>query len=194
MNNYDYLIKIVVVGDISVGKSSIVNRFCDNIYDDNLACTMGVDFQIKSMTIANKKIKLHIWDTAGQERFRSITTSYYRNAQAILLVFDLTNKNSFEKLKQWLNDIANNITETNYKLILVGNKCDLPFSIDKDEINEFVITNNLTYIECSAKKNISVEDSFVKIISMVLDSGTAKDKKGVYIDLSNEKISYLLLF
>lgn len=188
MEDYDYLVKLIIVGDVSVGKSSLVNRFCEGVYDDNLACTMGVDFQIKSLMVGGKKFKMHIWDTAGQERFRSITMSYYRGAQAVLLIFDLTNPNSFTTLNKWLYDLDNNILDSNYKIILVGNKSDLPAKINKEDINKFVNDNKMVYIECSAKNDINVNNLFTKIIELVSASGTVRDTKGQYIKLSSGSV------
>ena len=123
MEEYDYLYKILLIGNSSVGKSSIFNRYVDNCYSDLSVSTIGVDFKIKTLKINNKIIKLQIWDTNGQERFKAITNSYYRNSHGIIVVFDITDRKSFTGLRNWLND-ADRYSENTCK-ILVGNKSDL---------------------------------------------------------------------
>ena len=123
-NDYEYLFKILLVGNSNVGKSSLFLRFVDEIWKENFVPTIGVDFKIKSIKIDNKTIKLQIWDTAGQERFKSILSSYYKGANGILLLYDITNINSFKSLSNWLIDIEKNSSK-NVKKILIGNKCDL---------------------------------------------------------------------
>lgn len=184
MDNYDYLIKLIIIGDINVGKSSLVSMYCEKYFDDNSACTMGVDFQTSIVQVGNKRVKTHIWDTAGQERFRSITMSYYRDAQAILLIFDLTNTETFNNLAKWMANVNTHVTIDNYKLILVGNKSDLEPAVKKESIQKFVAENNLTYIETSAKKNVNVDNLFVRIVELVLESGAVKDNNGKYISLT----------
>ncbi|CAN6475599.1 unnamed protein product [Victoria cruziana] len=123
-NEYDYLFKLLLIGDSSVGKSCLLLRFADDSYVDSYISTIGVDFKIRTMELDGKTIKLQIWDTAGQERFRTITSSYYRGAHGIIIVYDVTEKESFNNVKQWLNEIDRYASDTVCKL-LVGNKCDL---------------------------------------------------------------------
>ncbi|CAF5125863.1 unnamed protein product, partial [Rotaria magnacalcarata] len=122
--NYDYLCKLIVVGDAGVGKSSILSRFADNTFDESYLATIGVDFKISKIERNGITIKLQIWDTAGQERFRTIMSSHYRGAQGFIIVYDVTNAQSFENIKAWLDSIDRNANE-NAKKLLVGNKCDL---------------------------------------------------------------------
>ena len=128
MTDYDHLFKILLIGDSNVGKSSMLVRFTDGTFSDKFTTTIGVDYKIRSIQIKvddrEKTIKLHIWDTAGQEKFKTITRTYYRGAQGIMIVYDVTNRNSFNNVKSWLSDIATN-GNMEVPKILIGAKCDL---------------------------------------------------------------------
>lgn len=128
-HKFDYSFKFIVVGDIAVGKSSIISRFIDNTFMPNHEYTVGVEFASKDITINNKTIKLQIWDTAGQEEFKAMTRSYYRSSAAALVVFDLTRKDTFRNVQRWVEDVKNN-SHKDVILVLVGNKCDMS-SMDK---------------------------------------------------------------
>ena len=123
-NEFDYLFKLLLIGDSSVGKSCFLLRFSDDSYVDSYISTIGVDFKIRTLEMDGKTIKLQIWDTAGQERFRTITSSYYRGAHGIIIVYDITDMESFNNVKQWLSEIDKYANDSVRKL-LVGNKCDL---------------------------------------------------------------------
>ena len=160
-NDYEYLFKILLIGNSNVGKSSLFLRFVDEIWKENFVPTIGVDFKIKSIKIDNKTIKLQIWDTAGQERFKSILSSYYKGANGILLLYDITNINSFKSLSNWLIDIEKNSSK-NVKKILIGNKCDLNElrKIPMNKGKEFADTYNMKFIETSAKNNVNINECF----------------------------------
>jgi len=176
MDTYDYLFKILLIGNPSVGKSSIFSQYIDNNYYNLGVSTMGLDFKIKTIKIDNKYIKLQIWDTGGQERFKTITRSYYRGSHGIIIVFDITNRNSFNNIRNWIYEI-NKHTE-NTSNILVGNKIDLNDvrEITYKEAKEFADTYDLTYMEVSASDNINIDNIF-DFLSKELIKQTDKNLK-----------------
>ena len=184
-NDYEYLFKILLVGNSNVGKSSLFLRFVDEIWKENFVPTIGVDFKIKSIKIDNKTIKLQIWDTAGQERFRSLLSSYFKGANGILLLYDITNVNSFKSLSNWLIEIEKNSSK-NVKKILIGNKCDLN-DLRKIPINkgkEFADTYNMKFIETSAKNNVNINECFNILGKELINNIDLKSNK-------KDKIFYL---
>jgi Ras-related protein Rab-1A len=192
MEEYDYLIKIIIIGESGVGKSSLLNMYCDRTYNDNYVSTIGVDFRLKLLKINNNKIKLQIWDTAGQERFKSITLSYYRGAHAIILVFDLTKIHTFNKLTKWIEEIKTYLQNHKYKIFLVGNKSDdvKAIHINKTDIDNFVLAHEIEYFEVSVKKNINVDEVFLKITDNVIKNiDHFQKKKSETIKLNGEKIN-----
>ncbi|KAH8850237.1 Ras-related protein Rab-8A [Schistosoma japonicum] len=158
---YDYLFKLLLIGDSGVGKTSILLRFSDNLFNQTFISTIGIDFKIRTVDIDGKKIKLQIWDTAGQERFKTITTAYYRGAMGIMLVYDITNQHSFNNIKTWMQNIdehANNDVEK----MLLGNKCDVD---EKRQISfqqglQLANSHNILFMETSAKSNINITEAF----------------------------------
>ncbi|KAM6139244.1 ras-related protein Rab-10 isoform 2-T2 [Phoenicopterus ruber ruber] len=121
---YDLLFKLLLIGDSGVGKTCVLFRFSDDAFNTTFISTIGIDFKIKTVELQGKKIKLQIWDTAGQERFHTITTSYYRGAMGIMLVYDITNAKSFENISKWLRNIDEHANE-DVERMLLGNKCDM---------------------------------------------------------------------
>ena len=178
INDYEYLFKILLIGNSNVGKSSLFLRFVDEIWKENFVPTIGVDFKIKSIKIDNKIIKLQIWDTAGQERFKSILSSYYKGANGILLLYDITNINSFKSLSNWLIDIEKNSSK-NVKKILIGNKCDLNElrKIPMNKGKEFADTYNMKFIETSAKNNVNINECFNILGKELINNLDSKSNK-----------------
>lgn len=170
LQTYDYRFKLLVIGDSGVGKSSIIFRYCNNDFDHNFITTIGVDFKTKTLTVYNKTIKLQIWDTAGQERFRTITRAYYRGAQAILLVYDITDIPSFNNVKNWLSYIKDN-SSSDVLVILVGNKSDLEHKrqITYIQGESLARNNSLPFYETSSLNSSNVNNLFDDIVHKLCD-------------------------
>ncbi len=173
--DYDYIFKIVLIGDTCVGKSCILVRFSDDVFNENYVTTIGVDFRFKTMIVKNKIAKIQIWDTAGQERYRSITTAYYRGAAAIIICCDSTNKDSFYNLNNWIDEISKYTDKEVDKLILM-NKCDLvdDRQIDKSEMAKFEKENGIKIMEVSAKTGSGIDKAFEYIIEKLIDKNEKK--------------------
>eukprot|EP01130_Rhizamoeba_saxonica_P000341 TRINITY_DN1030_c0_g3_i2.p1 TRINITY_DN1030_c0_g3~~TRINITY_DN1030_c0_g3_i2.p1 ORF type:complete len:205 (-),score=67.76 TRINITY_DN1030_c0_g3_i2:127-741(-) len=158
---YDFLFKLLLIGDSGVGKSSLLLRFADNTFSDSFISTIGVDFKIKTVDVGGTSVKLQIWDTAGQERFRTITSSYYRGAHGIIVVYDITNEDSFNNVKKWLQEIERYAAD-DVQRILVGNKCDLvnERKVGFEDAKDMADMLAITFIETSAKDCTNVEQAF----------------------------------
>jgi len=165
---YDYLFKLLLIGDSGVGKSCLLLRFADHTYTESYISTIGVDFKIRTIELDGKTIKLQIWDTAGQERFRTITSSYYRGAHGIIVVYDVTDLESFNNVKQWLNEIDRYACE-NVNKLLVGNKCDLVSkkAVEYETAKEFADKLEIPFLETSAKAATNVEKAFLTMAAEI---------------------------
>ncbi|EFA05261.1 ras-related protein Rab-35 [Tribolium castaneum] len=168
--DYDHLFKLLIIGDSGVGKSSLLLRFADNTFSGSYITTIGVDFKIKTVSLDGQKVKLQIWDTAGQERFRTITSTYYRGTHGVIVVYDVTNGESFANVKRWLHEIEQNCDVVNR--VLVGNKNDTPDRkvVLTEDAQRFADTMNIQLFETSAKDNVNVEEMFMAITRLVLRS------------------------
>lgn len=169
METYDYKLKICIIGDSMTGKSALLNRFINNSYYNDNNITIGIDFKSKAMDYEGKKIKLMIWDTAGQERFAGIVKVFYKNSDAIIITFDITNIASFYSLKKWINKVKANAENDPY-IIIVGNKYDIEEDriTEKFDINFYLEKYNYDYIEISAKTNFNIDNLFQIIISNII--------------------------
>ena len=167
--NYDYLFKVLLLGDSDVGKSSLILRYTEETFNSKLVNSIGVDFKMKKKEIDGKVIKVQIWDTAGHERFRSITYSYYRGANAIIIVFDLSDKKSFISITERLKQIEKHAKESVFKF-LVGNKSDLveERKVTYEEAKQYADEHELPYIETSAKEGININELFDSSIKSFL--------------------------
>ncbi|KAI9503362.1 GTP-binding protein [Coemansia spiralis] len=162
--SYDYLMKLLLIGDSGVGKSCLLLRFSDDQFTPSFITTIGIDFKIRTIELAGKRIKLQIWDTAGQERFRTITTAYYRGAMGILLVYDVTDERSFNNIENWYMNVEQHASEGVNK-ILIGNKCDIEERrvVSKEMGQALASKFNIQFKETSAKSNINVEEAFLEL-------------------------------
>ncbi|KAF0989184.1 hypothetical protein HZS_4829 [Henneguya salminicola] len=174
-NSYDYLFKLLIIGDSSVGKTCILFRFSDDSFQTNFISTIGIDFKMRTIILEGKRIKLQIWDTAGQERFRTITTAYYRGAMGIFVVFDVTNKASFNNVASWLRNCDEHGSSEAVKIIL-GNKSDSTNTrvISYDEAKQFASQYGAKYMEVSAKNGDNINEAFT---SMAADIKAIMDKR-----------------
>ncbi|XP_050380468.1 GTP-binding protein YPTM2-like [Argentina anserina] len=165
---YDYLFKLLLIGDSGVGKSCLLLRFADDSYIDSYISTIGVDFKIRTVEQDGKVVKLQIWDTAGQERFRTITSSYYRGAHGIILVYDVTDQESFNNVKTWLQEI-DKFAVGNVNKLLVGNKCDLADKkvVSSEASKAFADELGIPFLETSAKNSTNVEHAFMTMVTEI---------------------------
>eukprot|EP00371_Babesia_bovis_P003218 XP_001611865.1 Rab1a [Babesia bovis] len=174
--DYDHLFKLVLIGDSGVGKSCVLLRFADDTFTDSYITTIGVDFRFRTIEVEGRRVKLQIWDTAGQERFRTITSAYYRGADAIIIVFDITDKLSFENVPSWLQEVEKFAPDGIHKL-LIGNKSDQAQArdVDPSEIQEFSELHSTPYVEISAKSGSNVEEAFVSVARRLVIDRHGKD-------------------
>jgi small GTP-binding protein len=190
---YDYIFKVIVVGDSDVGKTSILLRFTDNMYNEKYSSTVGVDIKVRDITIKkttpgsmNETVKLHLWDTAGQERFRTISNAYYRNVNAVLLMFDLTNAKSLVNLKGWFEEIYT-FSKSDPIIFLVGNKSDLKRMISREEAEKFSKEKGLIYTEVSAKEDKGDIEELFQTITKTLRTKQS-ERETIEIEIERETL------
>lgn len=183
--SYNYLFKFIIVGDSGVGKSCILHRFETDDFSNMTPSTVGIEYVRKQLNIDNNTVMVQVWDTAGQESMFSLTSSYYKNSCAVLLVYDVTRRETFSHLKKWLGQINDN-SNPSARRILIGNKCDLDFErlVSRKEGEAFAKENNLPYIETSAKTAKNVHEMFHQMaheVYMDVKKGTIKvDDDGMF--------------
>ena len=160
LKDYDILGKVIIIGDSGVGKSAIMGRHCNNIFEPSFIATIGVDFKYNTVTVNGKNVKLQIWDTAGQERFRVITAAYYRNADIAILTYDVANKRSFDHVPIWINECAK-YGKPSLRKILIGNKSDCAERVVTYEQGlKIAQDNGILFAETSAKNGTGVNEAF----------------------------------
>lgn len=166
---YDYLFKLVLIGDSGVGKSCLLLRFADDSFTDTYVSTIGVDFRFRTLDIDGKQIKLQIWDTAGQERFRTITSAYYRGADGIIVVYDITQRDSFDHVDDWLREASRYAKEGVMKMI-VGNKCDKDVDrlVTVEDGAQLADKNGMEFIETSSRNATNVDAAFRLIAQQLI--------------------------
>lgn len=190
--DYDICVKTILIGDSSVGKSSLLYRYTDNDWNPYYIATIGVDFKVLTFERAGKVVKLQLWDTAGQERFRSITQSYYKGANSVLLVFDVADRESYENVRGWLRDIRTFGTD-GVPVVLIGNKADLPADkrqVSTEEATALAAELGFPYFETSARTGDNVLAAFEKSVDASLEQRNnitlaARSRKGVRLPDNN---------
>lgn len=177
LHKYDKLFKLLVIGEAGVGKTCILLRYTSDSFTNNHLPTIGIDFKLKLIKIDGYDIKLQIWDTAGQERFRTITQSYYKGAQGIILAYDVTDPKSFKNITNWIRQIDSHAQKNVHK-VLVGNKCDkADRKIKEEEGKQLAEENDMTYFETSAKTGQGINEAFEYLAKLIL-----KNKKNITED------------
>uniref|UniRef100_A0A1J3HRW1 Ras-related protein RABA1a n=2 Tax=Noccaea caerulescens TaxID=107243 RepID=A0A1J3HRW1_NOCCA len=165
---YDYLFKLVLIGDSGVGKSNLLSRFTKNEFNLESKSTIGVEFATKTLKVQGKVVKAQIWDTAGQERYRAITSAYYRGAVGALLVYDVTRHTTFENAARWLKELRGH-TDPNIVVMLIGNKCDLRHlvAVKTEDAKAFAERESLYFMETSALDATNVENAFTEVLNQI---------------------------
>eukprot|EP01092_Planopodium_desertum_P009750 TRINITY_DN4237_c0_g1_i3.p1 TRINITY_DN4237_c0_g1~~TRINITY_DN4237_c0_g1_i3.p1 ORF type:complete len:210 (-),score=15.38 TRINITY_DN4237_c0_g1_i3:470-1039(-) len=173
VDNRDQVFKILLLGDSGAGKSSLLVRFADNQFESEYSTTIGIDFKMRRFQdpATGSVCALQLWDSAGQERFRSITTTYYRHASAIMLVYDVTSRLSFTRIPEWVEQIKLH-ADKGVKILLVGNKCDLSSmrTVTTEEGEKMAKDLGFLFLETSAKEDLHVKDAFISLASQVMNS------------------------
>ncbi|PHU14918.1 Ras-related protein YPTC6 [Capsicum chinense] len=165
---YDYLFKIVLIGDSGVGKSNLLSRFTRNEFSLESKSTIGVEFATRTLQVEGKMIKSQMWDTAGQERYRAITSAYYRGALGALLVYDVTKPTSFENVSRWLQELRDH-ADSNIVIMLIGNKTDLKHlrAVATEDAQSYAETERLSFVETSALEATNVDKAFQMNLSEI---------------------------
>jgi small GTP-binding protein len=179
--NYDQKCQLLVIGDSTVGKTSILSRFANGTFNSNYLATVGLDNFTKDEIIDNKTIRIKIWDTAGQERYKSLTKSFFRNAQGVMLVYDVTNSETYDNLKFWMQSIKNNMSPDmgEIPIIIVGNKIDCDDrEVNAKEAESFWKEQGYPYFETSAKTGENIDDTIKYLVKRVIDVKEGKSNIG----------------
>lgn len=187
-DEFDKILKIVIIGDSGVGKTNLVSRYLHNSFKEDTKATIGVEFGEKPYTYKGSKIKAQIWDTAGQERYRSIATLYYKGAKGNVVVYDVTQRTSFESVEKWINQTKQH-TDPNISLILVANKIDLAATreVTKEEGEAKAQTLGIPYLETSAKDAINVDKAFNMLIEDIASKQVEEPEEQLDLVVDNSK-------
>jgi len=186
---YDYFFKLLIIGDSNVGKQPFLSRFIDDSFTATYFPTVGLDVKVKIINFQNKNVKLQIWDTAGEERFRTVTKTYYKGSHGIILMYDVTDQNSFKNIRNWMKQIEAN-ADKSVRKVLVGHKCDEPNRVvTEEEGKKFAEEFNMGFFESSAKSNKNVNEVFYYLVKEIfIEKGIFEDEEGIKLsDRKNKK-------
>ena len=171
--------KVLTIGESGVGKTCVLRRFVENKFLKNHLATIGIDFKTKTLNINNQEIKLKIWDTAGQERFRNITTQYYKGADGIVLVYDVTDEASYDKIRDWMDQILSNTQQDDIGLVLLGNKCDMePRNVTEEMGKKMAEELKINYFETSALNGQGIKEAFEYLARDIMKKRGVGDGSG----------------
>ena len=183
--------KILTIGESGVGKTCVLRRFVEDKFLKNHLATIGIDFKTKTLNINNQEIKLKIWDTAGQERFRNITTQYYKGADGIVLVYDVTDEASYDKIRDWREQILSNTQQEDIGLVLLGNKCDMePRNVTEEMGKKMAEELKVSYFETSALTGQGIKEAFDQLTRDIMKKkgvGESNSEVGVSLNNKNKK-------
>ena len=184
--DYDMIFKIILIGDSSVGKTNIMNKYLKNQFKEDSRATVGVEFGSKQFVIDNRKIKAQIWDTAGQERYRAVTNAYYKGAKGAFIVYDITRKDSFDSVDRWVSDIMS-ASDKNLTIILIGNKCDLEDQrqVSKEQGAEKAKSFQLAFLETSALSGENLEKGFNMLLNEIYGKSKSEFENTDYLNLGD---------
>ena len=187
--NNSNVFKILTIGDGGVGKTSILRRYVENKFLKHHLSTIGIDYLSKTIKIKEQEIKLKIWDTAGQERYRNITSHIYKDADGIILVFDVTSEDSYNQITDWMDQIKNNVSQDDISLILIGNKCDIQERIvEKDREEQMAEKLEINYFETSALTGQGISEAFEGLAKLILKKKNPKENTSRNISIATEKV------
>lgn len=185
--SYESTCKLILLGDLGVGKSSLLSRFASNAFMGNIKATVAVEYLVQVITVNDRTVKLQIWDTAGQEQYRAISKSYYKSIAGVVMVYDITNRSSFENIREWVRDVQQE-TSQNVSYILLGNKGDLEGRVvSTEEGTQLAIDLGMKFLETSAKDSSNINVAFHQLTSDIL----AKVDSGALISDANVRIYHL---
>ena len=177
--------KIMIIGESSIGKTSMISRYTSNTFKLEYLSTIGIDFQVKNLTLNGKNIKLQIWDTAGQERYKNITKSYFQSSNGFIIAYDISKRQTFDCISNWMDTISE-LASIESQKILVGTKCDIEErEVTYEEGENLAKEYNIKFYETSAKDNINIEDTFVTLTLSILEEeerGNINNRQSIVID------------
>ncbi|KAL5970561.1 Ras-related protein Rab-4B [Taenia solium] len=194
VDSYDYLLKFLIIGDASTGKTCILRRFIEDTFKEDMLHTIGVEFGTKVIQVGGESLKLQIWDTAGQERFQCVTRSYYRGAAGALVVYDISCRESFNRVADWISSVRE-LSKPDLAVILVGNKSDLAAErreVNEEEARQFARDNGVhDFIETSAKLGENIQEAFYAAARTALERAKATQSTDAFLPASSAGGSYL---